>query len=416
MQKTIYPGPVCGELTAPASKSYAQRAIAAVLLAGGRSELLHMGLCDDTRAAIGVARALGAEIAVVGTACTVSGGLEPRASTLHIGESGLATRLFTPIAALCSQPVTITGEGSILRRPVGMMTAPLEALGARVVTSDGYLPLTVTGPLRGGVAEVDGSLSSQFITGLLMALPLAAGDTTLHVDRLNSIPYIDMTLGVLAAFGIEVSHEEYRRFFIPGGQSYVPASYNIEGDWSGASCLLVAGAVAGEVTVTNLDTLSLQADRAILDALSAAGAEVVTERDRATVRRRGLRAFRFDATHCPDLFPALVALAAYCEGETVLTGTTRLTHKESDRAQTLAGEFGKLGVRVDISEPDTMRVTGGPVHGATAESHGDHRIAMALATAALGAGGPVTIGRAEVVNKSYDRFWDDLSRITDAKD
>ena len=411
MQSTIVPSAVSGTLTAPASKSYAQRALAAALLAPGRTELLHMGLCDDTRAAMGVVRLLGAEISLEGTTCWITGGLHPEGSTLNIGESGLSTRLFTPIASLVGRPMTITGEGSILNRPMEMMVAPLEALGVRITTTAGRLPLTVEGPLCGGETEVDGSLSSQFITGLLMALPMAARDTTLHVDRLNSIPYIDMTLGVLDSFGIRVDHEGYHKFYIPGRQSYRPITYNIEGDWSGASCLLVAGATAGGVTVTNLDPLSRQADRAILDALSAAGAEIVVESDRTTVRQKTLRAFRFDATHCPDLFPALVALAAACEGETVLKGTTRLTHKESDRAQTLAEEFGRMGVCIDISESDTMRVKGGPVHGAAVESHGDHRIAMALATAALRADGAVTIERAEAVSKSYDRFWEDLAHL-----
>ncbi|MCL2465593.1 MAG: 3-phosphoshikimate 1-carboxyvinyltransferase [Micrococcales bacterium] len=383
----------------------------------------------------------------------ITGGLNPRSATVDIGESGLSTRLFTPIAALCDRQITVTGHGSILSRPVSMMEAPLRELGVTVTTNGGLLPITVRGPLRGGVVHADGALSSQFITGLLMAAPLAGSDTFIRVESLNSRPYIDMTLEVMHAFGVAAENRDYREFFIPAGQSYTAADYTVEGDWSGASTLLVAGATCGSsggITITNLDPSSSQADAAILAALRLAGAivetgveggqvrETVGERLRSTgqrpgrderfpnlppppnpkatgwvtVRRGEVRAFEFDATQCPDLFPALVALAASCRGTTTLRGTERLTHKESDRAATLAAEFGKLGIRVDISQRDVMKVHGGPMRGAQVDSHNDHRIAMALAVAALGASdGPTTITGAESVDKSYPAFWEALESI-----
>lgn len=385
-------------IKAPASKSYAQRAVACSLLAKGESVLTGVDLSDDTRAAMDVAHRLGAEIFAVGSTFHIKGGLAPRSSEINIGESGLSTRLFTPIAALCDRPITITGHGSILNRPMSLMIEPLSALGVGVESRDGFLPLTVSGPINAGrTIEVDGSLSSQFLTGLLTALPVADGDTTLYVKDLQSKPYIDITLDVLRSFGVEVSHSAYEKFTIPGNQEYAATQYTIEGDWSGASCLLVLKAITGsDFTIENLNPDSVQADRAISRAIELAGAD--------------LSAFEFDATHCPDLFPALVALAAHCTGISTLTGTARLEHKESNRAVTLRDEFAKLGVQVDISTPNIMRITGSeilPV--AVINPHGDHRIAMATATAAWDKA--ITIEHPQVVNKSYPAFWDDFSSI-----
>ena len=412
MDKTIYRGRTAGSVTAPPSKSYAQRAIAAALLCQGETVLSNMVYCNDTRAALQVARDLGAEVVCTEDTCTIRGGLRPSGRELNIGESGLATRLFTPVTALCREEIVLTGEGSILGRPISMMEAPLRELGAEVASNGGYLPIRVKGPVRGGQVSVDGSLSSQFITGLLMTLPLAERDTTMNVSDLKSKPYIDMTIGLLEAFGIEIKHNDYRQFFIEGGQRYTPIRYNIEGDWSGASCLLVAGATAGEATVRNLNPLSLQADTAIIDALAHAGAEITTTRDSVTVRRNELRAFEFDATHCPDLFPALAALAANCRGTSVLRGTRRLIHKESDRARTIADVFSRMGIETDLSTENVMRTTGGPIRSAAVDSHNDHRIAMAAATAALRCDEKIVIHRAEAVNKSYPEFWNDLQNLT----
>lgn len=411
MKTTIHKGRIAGSITAPASKSYAQRAVAAALLAGGETTLTHLDLCNDTRAALDVARRLGASVSHEGTTYTIRGGLNPVSTKLNIGESGLATRLFTPIASLCHMPITINGEGSILRRPIEMMEEPLQALGVEVISNGGYLPISVKGPMRGGEIHVDGSLSSQFITGLLMALPLSPNDTVLHVENLKSRPYVDMTIDLAARFGIAIEHNNYEQFYIAGGQHYTPCTYNIEGDWSGASCLLVAGATAGSITIRNLNHISLQADLAIIEALARAGAEIITTNSSVTVHGGPLHAFEFDATDCPDLFPALAALAASCEGTSVLTGTQRLTYKESNRAETIAEVFGRLGIGVDLSEENTMRITGGPVSSAVVDSHNDHRIAMAAAVAALSSDDSVVIEGADAADKSYPNFWNDLDTL-----
>ena len=411
MKTTIHKGRIAGSITAPASKSYAQRAVAAALLAGGETTLTHLDLCNDTRAALDVARRLGASVSHEGTTYTIRGGLNPVSTKLNIGESGLATRLFTPIASLCHMPITINGEGSILSRPIEMMEEPMQALGVEVISNGGYLPISVKGPMRGGEIHVDGSLSSQFITGLLMTLPLSPNDTVLHVENLKSRPYVDMTIDLAARFGVAIEHNNYEQFYIAGGQHYTPCTYNIEGDWSGASCLLVAGATAGSITIRNLNHISLQADLAIIEALARAGAEIITTNSSVTVHGGPLHAFEFDATDCPDLFPALAALAASCEGTSVLTGTQRLTYKESNRAKTIAEVFGRLGIGVDLSEENTMRITGGPVSSAVVDSHNDHRIAMAAAVAALSSDDSVVIEGADAADKSYPNFWNDLDTL-----
>ena len=349
MDKTVPQGRVKGTLTPPCSKSYAQRALAAALLTEGESCLRNLEYCDDTRAALRCIETLGASVRCAdGGTLTIRGGLRPRGSILRVGESGLSTRLFTPIAALCDMPVTIEGEGTLLSRPMHMMTAPLRALGVEIADT-------------GGVA-VDGSVSSQFITGLLLALPRAERDTTLYVRRAVSTPYLDMTLATAARFGVEISQRDYEEFYIPGGQRYEPADFAIEGDWSAAAMLLVMGATAGEITVRNVSMLSKQADTAVCTALARAGAAVIHEGQAVTAAH----AFEFDATHCPDLFPALAALAAAAEGVSTIRGTSRLEYKECNRAEAIRDEYAKLGIEVDTSEEDVMRIRGGAIRSARA--------------------------------------------------
>ncbi|MBR3847539.1 MAG: 3-phosphoshikimate 1-carboxyvinyltransferase [Alistipes sp.] len=405
-------GRVKGTLIPPCSKSYAQRALASALLAEGVTTLRNLDYCQDTRSALGCIRTLGARVTEVdATTLRIEGGLRPLDLRLQVGESGLASRLFTPIASLIDRPIRIEGAGSLLERPMQMMIDPLRRLGVEVVDTMGHLPFEVCGPIRGGEIEVDGSISSQFITGLLLALPLAQEDTTLHVTEAVSTPYLDMTIDTAARFGIEIFQKEYQDFFIPGGQRYQAVDLSIEGDWSAAAMLLVAGAVAGEVRVENISMLSKQADTAILDALVRAGASVINEEHAVTVAHRELCGFEFDATHCPDLFPALAALAATAEGETVLYGTNRLVHKESNRAEAIRSEFTKLGIEVDIEQENVMRIQGGQIRSGRVDSHNDHRMAMSLAVAGLLSDGEVVIEGAECVAKSYPTFFEDLERI-----
>lgn len=410
MNKTINPAQIAGEVRLPCSKSYAQRALAASLLCEGETTLSNIELCDDTRYAMDVITGLGAQIRQTdNTEYTIKGGLNPIADTINTGESGLATRLFTPIAALYDKSITITGKGTMMRRPIGMMIDPLRNLGVQVET-DGYLPITVKGPLTGGETTVDAHVSSQFLTGLLMSLPLAQQDTILQVEQPNSLPYLAVTVDLASKFRIRMEHNGFKEFFIPGGQHYAPAKLHIEGDWSCAAFMLVAGAIAGEVTARAMNTLSLQADIAIIEALTKAGAVIITTPNEITVRYRELNGFDFDATQRPDLFPILAVLGANCEGTTRIRGVNRLQYKESNRAEAIYTEFSKLGMRVEFDE-DIMVIHGSQLSGGTVDSCSDHRIAMAAAIAALTATGPVTITNAQAVTKSYPRFWEDLETL-----
>lgn len=404
-----------GEVTPPCSKSYAQRALAAALLASGRTTLRGIELCRDTLSAIATIKALGAEVEIADdNTLYIDGGLKPRCRRLNVGESGLAARLFTPVASLHNEPITIEGEGTLLHRPMAMMVEPLQELGVKVRDGGGRLPIEVCGPMRGGRITVDGSMSSQFVTGLLLSLPLAERDTTIEVEGAVSTPYIDMTLETLERFGVEVMYNEgdYSQFYIEGGQSYKPVDYTIESDWSAAATIMVAAAIAGEVTIKNISTLSRQADTAICRALERAGASIIIEESTITVAHRKLEAFEFDATQCPDLFPALVALAAAAEGVSVISGIGRLRGKESDRGEVLRAEYAKLGIDIELDyDADQMRVVGGPIESAEVDSHDDHRIAMSLAITALRTDKEITIRNRECVAKSYPSFFDDLDSL-----
>jgi 3-phosphoshikimate 1-carboxyvinyltransferase len=280
----------------------------------------------------------------------------------------------------------------------------LPELGCAVSTNNGFLPVSVCGPLRGKSLTVDGSLSSQFISGLLMALPKSESASSLHVTNMKSGPYIQMTLSTLKQFGIEISQEQ-NTFTIPGNQSYKPATYHVEADWSSAGYWLTAAALGHPVSVSGLSMRSLQADKALLDALMMAGCKVTFEGGHIRVDGSGIRSFEFDATNCPDLFPALVVLAAKCQGISTIKGVTRLVHKESDRGRALQMEFGKMGLRIDLEE-DEMKIHGtGRLQGATVDSHHDHRIAMCLGIAGSIANGETILTNAEAVSKSYPDFW-----------
>jgi 3-phosphoshikimate 1-carboxyvinyltransferase len=410
MKRVLKPSVVSGTVTAPASKSVAQRAIAAAMLASGRSILTNVGSSNDSKTALGIASALGATIEKDAIKIAINGMAGKPKTKLNCGESGLSIRMFTPIAATFSEEIILNGNGSLVTRPMQLLEKPLEMLGAKCSTTQGLLPIKVRGPLVGGEATLDGSLGSQILTGLLMASPLAQHDVVLKVKNLKSKPYIDLTLEVMKAFGISVKNQNYQQFSIKAGQQYQAANYKVESDWSGAAFILVAGAIGGSVRVENLEINSHQADKAILEVLKLAGANIRIKETAVEVSNAPLTSFCFDATHCPDLFPPIATLASCCLGRSEIIGVERLAHKESDRAMTLQNEFEKLGITIKI-KGNTMLVTGGKIHEGKINSHNDHRIAMAMAVAALVGNGVVTIEGAECVAKSYPNFFKDLAKI-----
>ncbi|RPH32109.1 MAG: 3-phosphoshikimate 1-carboxyvinyltransferase [Bacteroidales bacterium] len=411
MKRSIKSSRVNGSIFAPASKSVAQRAIAIASMAVGQSEIASTGSSDDVIAAISVCKALGARIETKPDGLIISGGISRPAIPLNFGESGLSVRMFSAIAATLEGEVVLTGHGSLLNRPMNIVENSLSPLCEYCRTNNGKLPILVKGPFKGGEVTIDGSISSQVLTGILMASPYAKKDVTVKVENLQSRPYIDITIGIMKYFGVDVENMDYQEFKIKSGQFYQPKKYTVEGDWSGAAFMLVAGAVAGKVKVENLQLNSSQADKAIINALIYAGAKVSMADNFVEVCKHQLNGFHFDATHCPDLFPPLVALASHCEGETRILGVSRLRVKESDRAATLSEEFIKMGVDIRI-DGELMVINGGKPHGAIVQSHGDHRIAMATAIAALAGDGDVEIEGAEAVAKSYPEFFEDLEKLT----
>lgn len=411
MNITVHPSVIKGSVDAPPSKSLTQRAIAAGLLAPGTTVIHSPSFCNDSLAALEMAEALGAFTSKNESSFTVEAGNRPDYPvTLVCGESGLALRMFSPVAALLSGNVTLTGEGSLLSRPVGMITDALSQLGVKVWSNNGLLPVRISGKLSGGRAVIDGSSGSQLLTGLLMALPLAESDSFIEVLNLRSTPYINLTLELLSAFGIEVHNEHFRYFTIPGRQSYSAREYTVEGDWSGAAFLLVSGAVGGQAVVHNLNSGSAQADRAVMQVLKDAGCLVAESNGAVTASRSNFKAFDFDATDAPDLFPPLAALASYCDGTSIISGAGRLRHKESDRGEAIMDVLAAMNIRSYIRD-DEMLIEGGSVRGAVVSSHNDHRIAMMAAVMALGAGQPVTITGAEAVAKSFPEFFSTMADL-----
>ena len=448
-------------LSMPSSKSFAQRAIIAAALADGTSCLGGYSPCGDNDAALEVAKALGAKVELEGSKVTMTG--RPAQGTvgepvepLHVGESGLLTRLMIPLLAALQQgenapsEIGITGEGTLPNRPLKGATEIMARFGTVLRPQGGQegeikVPLTVQGPLLPGKVDISGKDGSQLISGLLMALPMLQGDSTIHIHDPKSIPYMFITVDVLRKFGIRIGSEmegdeEFMEtqdwglcsgisFKIKGNQKYSPASFDIEGDWSAAANFLVAGAVFGKVQLAGLDTKSLQADISIMDILMDAGAslsqtEAVGEPDRTagtgviTAQRAPLRAFDTDLNNCPDLFPAVSILAAFCNGTSHILGFKRLASKESDRGKAILETLTKMGVSA-FAEGDCLTIEGATLEnrllngtllkGGDYSSFHDHRMAMALTVASLGADGPVVIDDTACVAKSFPGFYSAIS-------
>lgn len=398
-----------------------QRACAAALINKGTTIIDNGGNSNDEQAAKNIVQKLGATVESVRKQVVITSNdyifnsdYPGKHSIISVGESGLSLRMFAPLAALFKQEITLTGEGSILTRPVDFFEKVFPQLGVEVHTNNGKIPLQLHGPLKPKNITVDGSLSSQFLTGLLMAFAKSCKTpVSIIVNNLTSKPYIDLTLDILKHFGFKVENHHYERFDIFPRKIYSDHSvkYTVEGDWSNIAFLLVSGAIAGEVIVKDAVMNSSQGDKGVINALESCGAGLRITKNEIKVMQKDLTAFNFDATDSPDLFPPLVALAAYCKGTTTIKGVNRLLFKESNRAKTLQSEFEKMKVGITING-DLMLIKGSKnVKGAKVSSHNDHRIAMACAVAALKAKGNTVIHHAEAVNKSYPSFFNDIKKL-----
>lgn len=414
MKKFLSPGKYQGTIQIPSSKSDSQRAILAAALANGKSKLMHVGASKDEQAMLTAVQGLGAKIIEKQNDFLILEGISnfPHQAHVNLGESGLGTRLMTSVLASNQGSFFLTGEGSLLQRPMDFFTEFLPKFGAQVKSDDGKLPLIIKGPMQGTTVEIDGSLSSQFLSGLLMALPRVEGTSSLKVKDLKSIPYIQMTLNTLAQFGIQITQTDFSEFTISGGQNYQAGTYVIEGDWSSASCWLVASALGKNIHVSGLNRNSLQADVLILKAFEKANCQVEIGADFIAIHGENRIPFEFDANHCPDLFPALVCLAAFTPGISKIKGLGRLKHKESDRGLALQMEYKKLGVEITFVH-DEMWIFGKKqveVKGVFS-AHNDHRIAMSLAISSMFSDKDMELGQADSVAKSYPNFWETFSRL-----
>ena len=411
MNIAVQPGPLRGRVEIPASKSVAHRAMIAAALADRPTQIVLNAVNDDLTATAACLNALGAacertdfgyrivpvaqEKNVCGAAENASGATDlceiASFPTLDCGESGSTLRFLLPVAAALGREARFVGHGRLPERPHDVL---LDAMAAHGATADARrLPLQLHGRLRGGTFALPGNVSSQYITGLLLALPLCAEDSVIRLTtRLESAPYVNLTLRALADFGIRVETRP-DGWRIPGGQRYrSPGRVVVEGDWSGAAFWLAANALGSRVECGNLDERSAQGDRTIRPLLNRLGGEI-------------------DVSECPDLVPALAVAAAGFPGRTALVGAARLRLKESDRLASVAALLRALGCAVDEGAESLTIHGGAPLTGGTVDGCGDHRIVMAAAVAATAAASPVTILGAQAVAKSYPDFFRDFEAL-----
>ena len=404
------------EISANPSKSYEQRALAVALLSRSICSLSNVGKSDDVIAARDILQTLGSTCSIEGNKLIVSPISKNKAQEIFCNESALLARLFSPIACVFKNNFTLTGASSLLNRPVAEDFNIFSKMGCKLEYVSNKLPVVFSqANLKSGNYNIDGSKSSQLISGLIMSLPLIQGQSTLIISNPVSINYILMTIAIVKSAGISLEYvldTDSLTIEIEGNQTYKAQDYSIEGDWSGASILLVAGAILNGVSIKGLNFKSLQADKAILKVFDLSDVKYLWNKDTLNVEKSPIKAFEFNATNCPDLIPALVVLASFAQGESKIKGAKRLLNKESSRGEVLVQEFLKLGVQIALKN-DIIEVIGADaVNAAEVDSHGDHRIAMALAIAGLKSKDGIVLRNSESVAKSYPNFFEDMGLLT----
>lgn len=409
MEVTIYPGRLAGEVCIPASKSMSHRAVICAGLSKGISIINNVGMSQDIEATCGAMRSLGVTIEKEAASLRIKGStaLELINSKIDCRESGSTLRFMIPIAASTGEQVAFYGEGKLVERSLVPYFDIFEKQGIKYETDSGKLPLCIKGALSPGSFQLEGNISSQFISGLMFALPLLEGDSQITVTtELESKPYIDLTMKALKAFSVYIENNEYRNFIIKGKQKYRATDYTVEGDFSQAAFWLAAGALGSEVTCKGLDMESAQGDKSVIDVIGEMGGRIVAEGDTVRSLTADTRGTIVDASQCPDLVPILAVLGALSEGRTEIVNAGRLRLKESDRLKAISSELGKLGANI-MEKQDGLIIEGRKsLRGGRVDSWNDHRIAMALAIAATRCKEPVVISNASSVNKSYPDFWE----------
>ncbi len=416
----IHSTPLKGRISAQPSKSMAHRALICAALAKGESHIDNIVLSDDMIATIGAIRILGADVTLEDSLnykgrkkITVKsqGQISLKGNHIDCLESGSTARFIMPITRLSADSVTLMGRGRLIERPFEIYKELFTQKGVMYSDCDGKMPITLSGKLTGGQYTLPGNVSSQFISGLLFTLPLLEEPSKITVsNKLESLPYIQMTLAALKEFGIEIRYDcSYQSFDIPGGQNYrAKPEYVVEGDWSQAAFFSVMGVLSDILTLEGISMDSLQGDKVIINILEQMGAKPIFDRNSVTFGKSKLKGIDIDVSQCPDLVPAISVAASLAEGTTRIRKAARLRIKESDRLAATCQALGALGARI-IEEPDGLIIEGVPnLKGGAASGAGDHRIVMALATASAVCQGPVEIEGSDAVNKSYPEFWQDF--------
>ena len=415
----IQPNDLEGEIKIPPSKSLAHRAVICAGLSEGISHINNIEFSHDITATINGMKSLGAEIKENDDISTndsiiVEGTKDFKIMKNEINclESGSTLRFLIPIFSLCGQEITFKGEGKLIERPLDVYYKIFDEQNIDYSNNNGKLPLYIKGKIKAGVFKIKGNISSQFISGLMFALPLLKNDSVIHITTdLESRGYIDLTIDILKTFNIEIKNKKYKEFFIRGNQTYKSADYTIRSDYSQAAFWIAAGILGREIKSIGLDENSLQGDKAILNIVKNMGGNITVCKNSVTSSKSKTKGITIDAGQFPDIVPILTVLASVSKGTTRIINASRLRIKESDRLKAVSTELNKLGA--DIVELTNGllingkdRLNGGEVH-----SWGDHRIAMALAVASIKCKNTVIIQNSDVVMKSYPRFWDDFKHL-----
>jgi 3-phosphoshikimate 1-carboxyvinyltransferase len=407
----VFPSTIHGTVNVPSSKSLSHRALIAASLAQGISILNNITLSEDVIATINALKQIGAKFKINDTSIFVQGvkKIHHPNKAVYCNESGSTLRFLIPLFSATNKPITFTGKQSLLKRPLSIYKNLAEKDQISFIQSNDKI--VVNGFFKGGLYHIDGSVSSQFFSGLMFYLPLLNNDTTIVIDGiLESKSYINLTIQILQKFGIRIQEIE-NGYFIPGNQKYEPNNITIEGDYSQAAFFLVGGVLNGSVTTKNLSLQSLQGDQKIINIIKQMNGKIIYEEDGFIAVKSSTIGKTIDISNCPDLGPIISLLGAVSDGKTILTGAKRLRLKESDRIEAILSTLSKLGANIEQLNDDII-IHGVPsLSGGIVDSYNDHRIAMMCAMAALASENPVIITRANAVNKSYPNFFNDLKSL-----
>ena len=408
MNVIITPNKLSGDVIIPPSKSLSHRAIIAASLAEGESVISNVLLSKDILATIESMRACGATIDIDKDKLYIKGSKVIRkCNIIDANESGSTIRFMIPIALVCGDKITFTGKNNLVNRPLDPFLEIFDRDNIKYTKNDKYLPLEVEGALKPGYYPIRGDISSQFITGLLYALPLLDGDSVIEITtNLESKGYIDLTLDILSKFGIEIINEDYHKFHIKGNQKYMPNDYEIEGDFSQSAFFLVADMLGAHINLKAMNLSSFQGDKKILEDIKSFGGNVEVNTNYIKCNTNSINSATIDFSQSPDLGPALTVLASLAKGESNFINASRLRIKECDRITCMKEELDKLGANIK-ELPDGMIINGVErLKGNIVDSHNDHRVAMALAMASLKCDGEIKILNAQCVSKSFPHFWE----------